>query len=646
MLKAIKYLLYDLLLFLAVFAGNELYQLYLYDFEDFPQTSFYVQNNTSAEQMREDIFSSAERFGIETVYIEKVINGDYSTKITIYAGKEAEQFLKEHYYLDDGECRSFFSGKSEIRFYDYDALSEETMRKNGERYFIIGDIGQAYDYKSSFNDRYGGEIPFDGGRSSIKEALLKHLYIWGVVAFVILLISFYSACKLRKEFAVRCILGEPTGHLIAKNCLADSLEIIVAFALIQRFSYKYSHTVFLLNVQMISVLVIIACNIVIFCLCTRGSMKYVLSNISVASRALKAEYFLKAVLTVMISAAVASSVRILSKNLEMEKQKDFYDGLGQYSYVTIRSQDFNSVYDAEMDVYRRFFTEFDIKYAGIYEIFGDYKDKDFIVGFNHNMSGYLSERFQISYDELTGYDQVLFVPDKINQDKVKCEDIIVQACGFLNTTPDAVKIIVYDKDIYIDYFDNYSGYARKKDLVVAYNGDVENEIVSDRNWSMPVFFQRCMMRVDEDILKKYCAEHNCEYILGNVKEEFYSELEKIERGAMVNFVFIAILIILQLLVSFSVVRLEFEANRMEIILRRIYGNSVLERYLRIVLPILISGAIGITGVVICFCVMGLDHVFVGAALVIAVCIAESVIIISMFSHLERKCVFITLKGGF
>ncbi len=645
MIRSIKYFLFDLIILLVVFAGNELYQLYLYDFEDFPQTSFYVQENIPTDEMREDIFSADEKFDLEVMYIEKVVQGDYYTRVNIYSSPTAKEILESKYHIHEGTCKGLFSGKSEVFFNEDDSLPDETMKKNGEGYFIIGSIDSAREYKRYFNDKYGGNIPFGGDRDSVREIILKYVFIWVSAVVVLTIVSYYSACRLRKEFAIRCTMGESIKRLIISNCLYDAVDIILAFVIISIISHLYSNISFLINVQLVSVFAFLIINSLIICWCTRGSIRYALSHISVSLSVLRTEYFLKAIITVIVAICLATSVTVVSRYFNLREQSGFYDNLDEYSYVTIRTRNINEVLDAEKEFYRHFFTEFDIKYAGIYEVFGNYDNNDFIVGFNKNLAEYVFERFKLSPDEYNEEDFILLIPEEKEVDEETISMVTSGAAAFCNTTPEEMKTVFYTDNVEIDYYDDYSGYSRRKNLVVVYNGRTENMFLDDENWGMPVFFQRCMMKVDEAALKEFCEKNNCDYSIGNVKEEFLYELEKSKRGALINLVFISLLVTLQAIISFSIVKLEFEANRMEIILRRIYGNSAIVRYSKIVAPIYAVGVLSVIATLVCYRLMALEHAAVAVILITMMSMAESILITIRFRYLEEECIHITLKGG-
>ena len=75
-MKFVRYLFSGLLIALALSIACDLFQIYLYDFEDFWQTSFYVKDEIDTEHMKEQIFESAKEYGLEVIYIDKCIEGD------------------------------------------------------------------------------------------------------------------------------------------------------------------------------------------------------------------------------------------------------------------------------------------------------------------------------------------------------------------------------------------------------------------------------------------------------------------------------------------------------------------------------------------------------------------------------------------
>ena len=183
-MKSVRYIFSGLLIAVALLIGCDLFQIFLYDFEDFWQTSFYVQDGIGVEQMKEQIFDSAEKYGLEVIYIDKYIEGDYYTRIDVYCTPAAEEMFAREYQLSERHYGSLFSGESDVVFHTVEELSGERMQKEPEQYYILGCTENATAYKAELVDTYGGSLPRPKERDSMQEALKRLIWIWLVVGIL------------------------------------------------------------------------------------------------------------------------------------------------------------------------------------------------------------------------------------------------------------------------------------------------------------------------------------------------------------------------------------------------------------------------------------------------------------------------------
>ena len=92
-MNKVKYILITLILLAGFLLPGEFYQLYVNQFNDFYETSFYLQGSATKEQMLEDISFNA---GGDMPDVAVVINGDY---VREHLGEDGKTVDMKRYIL-------------------------------------------------------------------------------------------------------------------------------------------------------------------------------------------------------------------------------------------------------------------------------------------------------------------------------------------------------------------------------------------------------------------------------------------------------------------------------------------------------------------------------------------------------------------
>ncbi|MBD5489719.1 MAG: hypothetical protein HDR13_13175 [Lachnospiraceae bacterium] len=642
-MKSVRYIFSGLLIAAALLIGCDLFQIFLYDFEDFWQTSFYVQDGIGVEQMKEQIFDSAEKYELEVIYIDKYIEGDYYTRIDVYCTPAAEEMFAREYQLSEGHYGSLFSGESDVVFHTVEELSGERMQKEPEQYYILGCTENATAYKAELVDTYGGSLPRPKERDSMQEALKRLIWIWLVVGILIWIQTYYKTIQIRKEIVVRLSLGESIERIVLLHALIDILWYCLCFFATSLILYRIYHCLFLWNYEIIALAVIILGDTIIYASLLRCDLKLGFSGVRMSRKLLNVSYMLKTLLTLALSVSAATTIALSTKYIDLEKQREFYEARKAYSYLYL----INSSGYMETWFYRNYFTMFDMQFIcgnGSY----DWKDQDKLaICINANMKDYLCESLPSVADKISKCKACVLIPEREEVTDDAMEILLDASASFANLEENDVAVIYYSDHPRIINYDVYRGYVRSYCPVIIYNNCIEDaRPIEEGRILFELNFGKVMMKPDVEELDRFCEEHECQYLQENVWLTFEHELQNVKRGVIMNIVLLLFQCAVELCLSAAIIRLEFETNRLEIIMKKILGYSVIERIGRQFIMTITSSVAGIVGAWICYKILGLEHAGLMCAVVVILMLIETAVMFGRFLHIEQDSIQRTLKGGF
>lgn len=641
-MKFIRYLFSGLLIAAALCIGCDIFQIFLYAFDDFWQTSFYVKEEISTEQMKEQIFESAKEYGLEVIYIDKHIEGDYFTQVDIYCSNTAEEMFAREYQLTEGHYGSLLSGWSDIFFHPTEELDRELMEKDPEGYFILGQTENAMEYKATLVDTYGGSLPRPKERDSVREALVQLSWIWFAVGILIWLLTYYKTVRIRKEIVIRLSLGESIGRIVLCHSILDALWYCGCFCSTLLIIYRVYHCLFLVNYAAEALAVIILGVVLIYASLLRCDLKLGFSGIQMSRKLLDVSYVLKTILTFVLAVSAASTIALWVRYSEMEKQREFYEAHKEYFYLSLGASEFEETW-----FYKNYFSEFDMQFTCGNVHYDRTEQSKLAICMNAHMKDYLCKKLPSVADEISKSKACVLIPEKETISDDALEILIDASSYFADLQEEDVQIISYSDRAYIINYDVYKGYVRSYCPAIIYNNCIEDaRPIEEKRFIFGLNFGKVMMNPDMTQLEEFCTEHGYRYVLENVWLTFEHELSNLKRGAFMNMFLLLFQCAVELFLSLAIFRLEFEANRLEIMVKKILGYSVLERLRKQLTLTLVSGLAGIAASVIFYTVFDLTHIGTVCIIILVLMSVESAFIIGKFLQMEKESIQKTLKGGF
>lgn len=644
-MKQIRFIISAFLLITLTIFTCDLFQIYMYSFHDFYQTSFILKENSMKKEMLWELDHTAKKENVQILFINNDIKGEYDTKISIYCDTKTEEYLEKEYFIKEGVCKSLFTGKTEVEYFPWYQLSKKMLDKNTEGYYLIGEEKNIYQFKEKLINTYGGNMPVRDGSNSRKDAKIRFFLMWSVVITIILIMTYYQMSVAKKEYFIRLSFGESIWQIIFKNIVKDSFFFIGCFSICCFIIYLWNGRVFFFSYSLLAMSILLILNACIYLELFRYELKYSISNEKISLKLLGINYSFKFVLTLLFSISLVSNIFFIKEYIELKLQEDYYKSRKEYYYVQLTGYDDDKMLNLESQFYYNFFEEFDIQYN--YKCVSIGNTDEMAICMNKNMKDYLIECIPEIENNLKKSNCVLLIPKERNLKNKEIESLKQDCLTLSGDMKEDVNVIRYDSSKKIIHNSVFAAYREEKNPVIIYSGRDDWSQIIDFDECVPLLeLNKALCKVEKNSLEKFCKENKCSYMLANVFEDYQYTLKKTKREFMLNIVLFFIQFIIEILLITTIIRLEFEANRMEIVIKKILGYP---KYLYMAKMYLITAISGLSSMVIIYLWNYFREKQEGCYLYLSVLIpfmVEIFIIFIIFKRQENENIQKTLKGGY
>lgn len=626
----------------------------------YPNTSYTLPENQMQAEMNDAMLSAAKENDVQFFYVDSQYVSDFDGIVNIYYSDEAvKECIAEKSLIKPGDYSTILDSNT-VNFY---SLSEiKKSEKNVNTYYLIGSSENINAFNVSLADSYGG-APIQKGYENEYDDFYEMLLLWAIVIAVFVLLTIYELQTNKKEIAVSISMGENPTKIFAKNVIADACGIavsyitaMVAFDYFQIFGFDG-------KAILISVIGLFLADVGVFSSVFFMKIKSVFSGKTNSKALLGTSYFLKALTTVLTVLIISVSCAAIKQAADFYSQKDFFETYN-YNFVGISCYDKDGQYDIQKEnmlkaqLQKKLFKSND---ALILD--GGYSDKiggrDFLL-YNQNAGKYLFENIKdIKASELPKNKVILLAPQKYFKNGIKEEDVgeIKGLIDFIYDNNDGNYTFEYETIYYKDNaklmnfaYENYGLSGYKVNPIVAYvNID---EAAEEQIKSPHATYSICNISSDE--FQKLCSTYNDEFFNSGL------EIKPMVRSAMDNYMhyrnllqktlvvgcFVSVmLILLEIILIYYVIKLEYIINAKELALKKIMGYSVFDRHKRLLLSTMIISAVGIIAALIINYSLkfsGVPYLLLGGILTAVIDIIVTVLFII---KTERTQLSKILKGG-
>lgn len=323
-----------IIIFFLTLAGflfiGESYTFFLENFQDsYVQVGYYLETGDSEEQMKEAIIEGAKEYDSEVFAIGKEDGGAFYRKIIIYGNEKVRQNLKTDWDIEEGVTSSFFSGKTNFEFKDFNDATEKEL---ANCWYMDTTPEELYTMLFPGMVNYSGNFRNDP-MVGISEKVIAGL--WFLLIITILLLSYYDTVYNKKEQMIRIVLGADSKSMIFHKFTRDTLGFLLASILAISILLPFTNPLFRWNISLIGFLVLIISNAFVVILGMKIE-KYAQIKSNVNSRkVLYLSMVIRGIVAVLTILFISSTIYLTTQGINLYRQKDYYSELNNKVHIDI-----------------------------------------------------------------------------------------------------------------------------------------------------------------------------------------------------------------------------------------------------------------------------------------------------------------------
>lgn len=626
-----RYITTGIMIVIAFFIINELSVWNGEVFEgNYCSTTMYLQPKQSDEVMRKDIETAADKHDVAVFVVNREQDDAYTTRIDIYGTAQAKQEIQAVSQLKEGVLDSIFLGEHIVSYHSFDSLKDMGSQ---HEYYLIGNREAMDDFKADLINDYAGNFP--RGPVYSTSNLYTVMIIWAVVFAFAVIMTAFRAASLKKEYALRRILGDDMAAEARVNIIRDITVFPCMYFFIRMIMSSFIDADYYSKV---SICFFIAWNIVnamIYLLLFRFDYKRDLATKHSEKNVLLISYAYKTVVMVIMIVTASLCLALINSGVELYQQKSFFEKNRDFYFVSVRGEDVDLADRISKEIYEKY--DRDGKAVQIADIGGLSNRADSNVVVNAGAKEYLEEQIPELKDSINKNAMYLITPhDYSSQHRSDMEMLIRRFTDkefdivYLQYQSDS-SIIAFQAEVESEY---KSGFV-KNPYIIFNNTDL---VLQDGYLDNGTMYR--MTTAEAEKLNK--AE---ELVVTNVYSSYERAWMKEKKGLIAGLVFLTMILTIEGIINRIMIRYEYRVNAREIIIKKINGYSLYGRYRRILNTVFVSSGIA----TVLSAVMGffffkssMAHIVVGSFAIVAI---EVVLLYRYAVKFERISIQKILKGG-
>ncbi|WP_214724066.1 DUF1430 domain-containing protein [Exiguobacterium sp. s143] len=649
-MKRLKLMILTVMVFTSLFIIGESRMLTLEGFaESFVSTTIYPNPKISEQQMLADIERAATKHQVDVFTYEETPNQTFSSTKTIY-GTVGTKAMFATRSIQEQVYQSVFLGDITFQF---KPLSEHPAVAYTPNFYGIGSAAAVKAFKMELIDTYAGNHPQPGYNESAE--LYRILGVFALVAIITVLLTFYELAVVRKELLVRLSMGESLARWVTRSILMDSgillLAFIVSFLTLRSFT-PIDPYLMLFSGLMVGLLVV---NGLVYLRLRRLTIKEAFSNGQRSNKLLVFTYGMKFATTFLTILMLSTSITVIAEAVTIYKQRPFFEAKKTYSYTYIghkvtsphyldeKSSDIAERIQTEL--YTRFYDDFKVTLSTPINSFTTADQPTVLMNrtaFNE-VAGQFANSSSVLKHELT-----FFAPDGVSIPAKSTIDSGLRELGLGAYLADSYPVVHYKEDVEtvaIDQNLTSGSTLINNPLLIVVNEAKQPKALKQLS---NVLLADVMYELDQGAFQDYVAEKQMtnELVLQtNAWEKYLGIWEAAKRLMNMNLIFVILILSLELLVIWTVLRLEYQVNAIELSVQKVMGYSIWQKNRRLIvstmgITLVSTLAVALTAYILEFSSPGLLLAGGGSLLV-----AEGVLLIWLIRKIERANVQRILKGG-
>lgn len=642
-----KYAIAAFLFMLGFIFTGEMFMNYLDNFEEtyYGATFSFETTTKEKDEIIQDFLDASVKNQIDIFTVDDKINSDYQKTIKIYGTEGALDALSNH-EIQEKRYKSLFSGYMDVVFED---ISKCKIIKRQEFFYFTGDNVDAMSgFRDDLASEYGGEDPilYD----SIKSTIHQISTTWGIIYLIIILLTVYDITLQRKEYTLQVILGYDLRTVFMKNIFQDMIIFSGMYFLIPCLLNKWMNVYFLFHIFVMIFILFLLLNICANILIFKVNVKKNFSNVEENQGILKINYVIKTVTLLLASFALSVNVGLITEGIDYYRQLDFFKNHSEYEYYQLNYKANSKLSEMDGIVAQEFYKTF-FKNSLIYADFSDMLSINYpTVLINHNAQKELieqNEEWREILNECREEKVYIAIPEQLREEdeKVSASGEICEAVlGYEGEK----KIVFYDKRTQLISFNSslhpFKSKRLKKPIIIFDNTEpVINEEMADRQlyYAYDILYDIPDKEV-EDFIKTHQLESEI-VIKTNAWESYEYNWKIVKRLTRISLVLSVILFLIEFIMVFTIVKMEYMYHALQITLMKIFGYSQIKRILNPIFITILCGAVNIVLLLLYFYKISEGVVNMIACIAIFT-IFELLIILRQAKKLEHSKTALVLKG--
>jgi putative ABC transport system permease protein len=630
----------SVILFAIVFGFiGEIYVWHVDSFEStYTDVTFYLQKETSQEQMIQDIYHAADKNNVEVFTVGHEIKNIFSTSRIIYGTEGVKSHLNTHSEIKPGTFQSIFLGNVKVEF---KSLAEIEDISQIELYQVIGEKDDIIEFKRTLVNQYAGRFPKEGTNSH--ENLFIVIAVWSVSLIFLLLMTLYEVALMKKEVMVRIICGESVAQIIIRNILADFVVFVAIITVIALTLSSLTTTTYFMNVTIIAIIIFLILNSIIYIFLYLTDYKKDMSSKESSKGVLKLSYVYKVMSIVLVIAAMSSCIELIYQGVSFYNQKSFFEEHKEYSYIVFGSHNYDVVEEISANVYQQFSQEENVFSLVDLETWGSDSDARYILA-NSKAIPYLQARIP-EMENFPFKEKIYFIiPDKYSEQDTIQEEMKDLWSGY-NTSNYDYEIVPYKKNVEIIRIGNTgkisTGFTKNPVIIL------NNLSTYDKNWAMNYISNSSLFKITDEEWDTLISEPDFEseiYYKTNAYDLYMHEWQLFKRNILIGTVLFAVLILLESIIIRTTIKYEYRVSAMELALKKVLGYRLFERYKKLLFTTWISGIVSLIIAAIVFYAIGqaLTYLILAG---ISILLIEMIIMFYYIHKTDQINIQKILKGG-
>ncbi|MGG0239277.1 DUF1430 domain-containing protein [Bacillus rhizoplanae] len=654
-MKVIKYVIVYCAIWIGLLIIGESKVFYLNSFSDnFRYTTMYQPHQVEDQIMKEDILQSAKQHNVEFFTMKRIPTNFNSIEYQIYGTDEAIDYIKKEFDIKERTYSSLLLGDVSFTFHSFKNDKDAPLTTT---YFTIGSKEQVKAFKIALIDKYAGNHPQEGTEGFSSWPVVA---VWILVASVIVLFTLYDIISQRKENLVRVTMGEQISTIIFKNIVSD-LFVFSLFFITSYFTLQFvSNPSYEIKISIIAFIFILFLNSLLYLSLFKYNLKETFSNSQSSNLTLIFNYGLKVISIIVTTSVLSSNLFIIHQSYNFYKQRDFFKDKKDYSYVNIKyeliddnkTNSLNEQIQLEQErnlFYNHTFYQEFFKKADASQITISNNESINEVHMNKTMEPYLKTLLPSIKSMTLTKDEYYFIPQKLkNSSYIK--DEMFSSSFFSGKKDYSSEIIYYNENIELTAIHTYdfsSSYLHNP--VIIFN----NKSISDEEFELAedliAFpYNRIMYKINDEDFKQFVKDNNLENqptTKTNVWDHYLSQWKVSKRLLYINAIFTFLVLMLEMLIITSIIRLEYQVNSLEIAVKKTLGYSLVKRNGKLILITLSITLLGILLSLVSTFILEMKqwpYLLWGSIIIL---VLELIIVIFLLNKADNNNIPKILKGG-